>query len=409
MKLSKKSGYLPSLDGWRAIAIVGVLLAHDRSWHIGKHSLEYVMGMGGYGVNLFFAISGFLITTRILEEESLVGSFHIGRFYTRRLFRIQPAQFAYLFVIAVLIVSGVPHRLSFADTWHTWTASLLMYVNFLYRSGSPNLLTGHFWTLAIEEHFYLLLSLVLFFVKKQRAIVLVALFLLFDLPMENWDALRRAGWHLGFSLPRADQWHFAPLFLAACVAVFMRFPLVLQHVKRLWKPWIVAVATIVLALLHHAFVLWKANEPIVVYRHLDGEAPMISTYLFIAWIVATVFHPQSVSTRVLEWKPIRFIGAISYSLYLWHVLVFQAWHVLWATTLDRWAAHPSAYVLFEASKFAVAILVASASYYWLEKPLIRMGHRLAPSATIGRPELIGIPTELPDSETSVSVRHTPPS
>jgi len=392
----KKSGYLPSLDGWRALAIFGVLLAHDRSWHIGSYSLNYVMGMGGYGVNLFLAISGFLITTRILEEESLVGSFHIGRFYTRRLFRIQPAQFAYLFVIAILIACSIPQTLHFADTWHTWIASLLMYINFLYTPGDANLFTGHFWTLAIEEHFYLLLSLLLFFVKKKRAVVMLCLFLVFDLVMENLAGVQGTAWYLMMQRPRATHWHLAPLFLAATVAVFVRYPVVSEHIKRYWKPWVIAVATVILCLAHHAYQLWRAHQPLVIYRHLDGEAPMVSTYLFTAWIVSTVFHPERLSTRMLEKKPMRFLGKISYSLYLWHVLTFKVWRTWWGPVLDRFASHPAAYVVFEISKFALAIGVACVSYYWLEKPLIRMGHRLAPSATPGRPELVGLPVEQPD-------------
>jgi peptidoglycan/LPS O-acetylase OafA/YrhL len=66
-----KSGYLPSLDGWRAIAILGVMMTHDQPWVVLGHSNINWKGFGGWGVHLFFAISGILICTRILEEEKL--------------------------------------------------------------------------------------------------------------------------------------------------------------------------------------------------------------------------------------------------------------------------------------------------------------------------------------------------
>jgi peptidoglycan/LPS O-acetylase OafA/YrhL len=90
----QKTGYLPSLDGWRALAIVGVMITHDRPFDLFGHSSLNYKGYGGYGVYLFFAISGLLITTRILEEEEICGYFDIRRFYIRRIFRIQPAALA---------------------------------------------------------------------------------------------------------------------------------------------------------------------------------------------------------------------------------------------------------------------------------------------------------------------------
>ena len=72
-----RTGYLPSLDGWRALAIVGVLFAHDLPWSIWGFSNGLLLALGGFGVNLFFAISGILITTRILEEERACGAFNI--------------------------------------------------------------------------------------------------------------------------------------------------------------------------------------------------------------------------------------------------------------------------------------------------------------------------------------------
>ena len=129
----RASGYLPSLDGWRAVAILGVLMTHDLPWSIGGYSTAAFRGYGGYGVYLFFAISGILICTRILEEESLIGRFHLKSFYIRRVLRIQPASLVYLAVIALLMLAGIVH-----ESWHYWRGALLFYANFLYRASASS-------------------------------------------------------------------------------------------------------------------------------------------------------------------------------------------------------------------------------------------------------------------------------
>ena len=103
-------GYLPTLDGWRAVAIVLVLLTHDRVHRVSQISTEAIHtshGRGQGGVELFFCISGVLICTRLLEEERLNGTICLKNFYLRRGFRIQPAAWVYLGFIAVLMATGV--------------------------------------------------------------------------------------------------------------------------------------------------------------------------------------------------------------------------------------------------------------------------------------------------------------
>jgi len=104
MPITRKSGYLPSLDGWRAIAIVAVLMAHDQPWSIAGHSDIGWRDFGGSGVYLFFSISGILICWRILEDEEMLGVFKLRDFYIRRLCRIQPAALVYLAVIGFLML-----------------------------------------------------------------------------------------------------------------------------------------------------------------------------------------------------------------------------------------------------------------------------------------------------------------
>lgn len=396
-----KTGYLPSLDGWRAIAILGVLMTHDRPWNLFGHSSKSYMGYGGYGVYLFFAISGFLITTRILEEESICGYFDIRRFYIRRIFRIQPAALAYLAAIALLIALGLTHYDGVVETWHSWMAALLLVTNFTYHPSDPPTLTGHFWTLAVEEHFYILLSLLLLFFKRHRALVLGAAFAaaltlyLFEGPL---DALLA---HIPFypaGTQRSTQWQLSSLFLAAFVAALVRWRHILQFVQRYLKPWVAFAATLPLALLHNGFGHWLNHEPIRPQRGILNQLGFVAMYVVILWIVATVFHPRSLTTRLLETRPLRFLGRISYSVYLWHVMVNFLWHRLFFSERGMFAGvtnHIARSLLERPARVATYLAISILSYYLLEKPLIRVGHRLAPPATPGRPELADLPVETP--------------
>src|SRR5258708_37016781 len=112
MKQPVASGYLPTLDGWRAIAILGVIICHGTTAIFGPGG-TYVNSRvfdltryGALGVDIFFGISGFLICTRLLQEEQQLGRISLKRFYIRRGFRILPPYLLYLVVLAILGALG---------------------------------------------------------------------------------------------------------------------------------------------------------------------------------------------------------------------------------------------------------------------------------------------------------------
>jgi peptidoglycan/LPS O-acetylase OafA/YrhL len=387
-----KSGYLPSLDGWRALAVMGVMMTHDGPWTGFGFSTAHYKGYGGDGVYLFFAISGFLITTRILEEEKLVGRFNIRGFYIRRLFRIQPVALCYLAVIACLMLSGV-----ISKEWLNWIGALCLFNNFLFHPPGGPSFVGHFWTLAVEEHFYILLSLALFFVRRHRAWLLFLLFLAFTLPLTISYGIEH-GWYHPYYSPRSTLWQLKGLFLAAFIAVLVQKPRMLRAVKAILRPWVAFLLTLVIVELRVVFdQLAEQRWPLDFRIYPRQQWFFAVTYLPVIMLVATVFHPRSWLTRFLETRPLRFVGKISYSLYLWHVAVF----VLWAGLLEpsSWGAYASS-PLGRVTKYALAFGIATISYYYIEKPLIRVGHRLAPSATPGRPELADLPVEAPENSSS---------
>ncbi len=138
---------MPTLDGWRAVAILAVLCCHA-GWPTAA-----IAPYGAMGVSIFFALSGFLITRRLMDE----GRIDLASFYRRRAFRILPPIIAYL---AVLWMLGFRGQL---------LASLLFVRNYITPTAPQAWYTGHFWSLAIEEHFYLLWPASLYVAGFRRA------------------------------------------------------------------------------------------------------------------------------------------------------------------------------------------------------------------------------------------------
>ena len=354
---------------------------HELPGSLFGHSLLPYQQIGGLGVYLFFAISGILITTRILEEESLCGFFDIKRFYIRRIFRIQPAAWLYLAVIACLLAAG-----AITTQWRHWFGALGMYENFLYVGPTydyQGFFVGHFWTLAVEEHFYILLSLFLLFVKRTRLASLVLVFL--GLMAFRVYAAKHGHWNE--SLLRRTYYQLPTLLYGAGFAVALRKQDFRRWAERYLRPWIVIALTI--AIMVGTEVTDHFLKPSPGDFHPStflGSFNFLRLYMFAVWIVSTMLHPNALSTRFLEWAPLRWIGRLSYSLYLWHVLFFFRVSPRVGVTLPVLLALSGRPV-----KYLAAFAAAALSYYLVERPLMRLGHRLAPPATPGRADLVETP------------------
>ena len=331
-----------------------------------------------WGVYLFFAISGLLICTRILDEEEVSGKFRLKYFYIRRFFRIQPAAWTYLALIALLTLLGIAH-----ESWRSWFASLFLYQNFLYTDFAPDqvlyrsALTGHFWTLAVEEHFYILLSAVLAWITQRRVVAIGALFVV--LLLLNRFLIVKMGVDPA-EHPRASMWVLPFLVFPALLAVLLRNPKVMHYAQVLLTPWVAFTCTAV-AILFYYLRTTDFSFSFVSFTTLERSVHVLF-YAFSMWVVATMLHPNSWTSRFLELKPLRFVGRLSYSLYLWHVLFLLSaqpqagitWRPLVLLSLAPW-------------RYVATIAAALTSYYCIERPLIRLGHRLAPPVTPGHADL----------------------
>lgn len=342
----ERRNYLPSLDGWRAIAILWVLEGHSQPWGLGGFTNHWLRSTGDRGVQLFFALSGLLICNRLLREEQRYGSISLRSFYTRRFFRIQPAALTYLAVVSLLMLSGEMPRV-----WSAVAGAALMVRNLFPRTAT-NWETAHFWSLAVEEHFYLLFPGFLVLCRRYRLVVMCMLVV----ALEWWRVVV-------LHTPRLQG--FTPLIylrtdmviggiLLGCVfALALTRTRVLTFAKSYLHPWV--------ALLYTAMVFTRLE----LHHSRSDHALIITVYPLL--IAATMLHPRSLTSRFLELAPLRFVGRISYSLYLWQMLFFNYFQ---APTPGSFRSHV---LLCWFATFACAI----ASYYLIETPLIRRGHKIA--------------------------------
>lgn len=341
------TGYLPTLDGWRAVAILAVMLCHDRVHRIGPVSTQWLHEHGNLGVDVFFAISGLLICLRLLDEEEARGSVSLRSFYLRRAFRILPAASVYLIALFILGAFGKipvepPELLASLFFLRNYTST------FSHFQVSYPYYTSHFWSLAVEEHFYLLVPPLLFLPVLARRWRVPILLLLASAVGVHRMALN--SWLSMHTDMRLDA-----LLVPAAFAVLLRSPKYGEGLKKVAQ--LAPIFVILLLLLVTA-----------------GLYPR-TTGLLLAWLtpfvlLATMLDPQRTLSRMLESRPLRYIGRISYSLYLWQQLFLVAHFGPGPGSLgvlQRWPFNWMA-------AFACALL----SFYFVEQPLIRLGHRRAP-------------------------------
>jgi len=254
-ELPRRGAYVPALDGVRGLAIIMVMLAHFTSYG-GLHPVVFldrayrsVVMLGGTGVDLFFVLSGFLITGILLDSRHEAGYFR--NFYMRRVLRIFPLYYATLagcFLILPLFRGGDEElaRLLSEQGWYwTYLANVRMALD-----GWPAFNSiGHFWSLAVEEQFYMVWPLAVFAVGGKRLRILCVMVILGSL------LARVAFWQAGF-LPRINVMTVArmdALAAGAFLAVAARRPGGLQAWARRARPVALVTGTIL-------FCCWSGAE-----------------------------------------------------------------------------------------------------------------------------------------------------
>jgi peptidoglycan/LPS O-acetylase OafA/YrhL len=348
-------GYIPQFDGLRGVAILLVLIGHSGFLEALPHAgmLEYTR----FGVDLFFVLSGFLITGILLDSK---GSEHYFRnFYARRALRIWPLYYLLLFVVfAVAPLFRPSMRATAAGIW----PAFVFYVQniALVRHDTYPFALGATWSLAVEEQFYLTWPLMVFLLKKRTlAIVSMSLvFLSLSLRLIGHFHGAPSGFLHQFTLSRLDAialGTLAALWLRSANCTLSRWR------TRAYQFLVLGVVGVLLARL-----LMHRNSSIV------GYTPLAMAFAGLLGMSLVSDSRSSVLGRALSADWLRYVGKISYGIYLLHYPIF----VLWARFIASESFLPSnplaRNLLAFAGQILLAIVAAAISWRLFEQPLLRL-------------------------------------
>ena len=352
-------GHIPSLDGIRALSFLLVFLSHA-----GLGDLV----PGGFGVTVFFFLSGFLITTLMRVEFESSGAVSLRRFYLRRALRILPPFFVILAAAALVTELLVP-RLVTAPALLAQSFDLTNYWIILHGYVGQPFGAGVYWSLAVEEHFYLLFPLLYIAMQRrglrpsQQARLLWSMCLLVLL----WRCVLVFVFHVTSNRTYLGTDTRIDSILFGCALAVWRNPALdilprsFDERRFRWAILPAAVGALLICL------LFRNHEFRQTIRYtIEG---MALTFLF----TAAIRYSHWPLFRFLNWKPVAFVGVLSYSLYLVHLCVLQSIQHAFPR-LSPWP--------LGAVGLAVSLCIAWAIYELIEKPCARARKRLTVSVDI---------------------------
>lgn len=350
-------GYRPQIDGLRAVAVVGVLMSHF--WFAHAQT-------GHLGVRLFFVISGFLITERLLDARAAVDAGTAGRwgallrFFVRRALRILPAYYALLLVLLVVDVDGI--RASAA--WHVFQLSNIWFA--LNQAWTPWPI-AHFWSLSIEEQFYLVWPWIILLVPVRHlrtaiwltiVVGIVFRFVVLATPLADGDV---AIWVLAPA--SMDTLGFGALLVVAVRSGSV--PRWVEHISLL-------AVSVWLGIVFSLRMGWLPDRLILSYALQDT----ISALAFTGLVARAHRNSFDGFGRALAFSPVVALGRISYGVYLYHLPVL-AGVMTFIPDLD-----------YGLRRFAICapitIMIAALSWIAMERPLVGMKRRLADQTVVAR-------------------------
>lgn len=340
--------YSPQLDGLRAIAIALVLIAHVIAIGLKMPGLwQHANALGGLGVNVFFVLSGYLITALLVRESEVRGRIDLRKFYVRRSLRIIPALVTYVAVVAVLKLVGLVDDVRWIDF-----AICLLYVRNVFGDGPT---FHHTWSLALEEQFYLMWPPALRALGRKRALVVA---IVLALAVNAWRIYSR----LFIEGIPGPVLYFRPdyrfdsilcgcaLALGAPVITSSRAALAALRVGN-------ALVVVPIAI---AWTIWQN----IVQTERGVLLLPVQTALAALLVASVAWTSGGAARALLASRPMVYVGKLSYSLYLWQQLFL-------VTRYPEWGIREFPRDL------ACTALAAVGSYYLVEGPFLKLKARFA--------------------------------
>ncbi len=373
--LQSLSRRYPELDGLRGLAITSVLVWHyipcmaSLEWappgsFAGR--LMLALGLTWGGVDLFFVLSGFLLGGTLLDQRESPRYF--ATFYLRRAFRILPPCFILLFLLQCGVFDSVTPAIQEQSQDVPWWSHWAFVQNFFMAQSGSYGPFGQSWSLAVEEQFYLLLPLIIRLTSTQR----LWMWLVFGVVSATLVRLTLYWLHphgllAGYVLLPC-RWD--SLLLGVMAAWALR--------QTRWRPWLqspagIRASWIVLSVsLCVLAVLGIKSQKTASFGMTAGGYTMLGIASVCVLLLAHTLEESHWLRRILRTRWLIFMGAVSYTVYLWHPhFISAAWHLVGASVHEvyDWATVGAA-----VGSLAACLVLAWVSYHLLERPLMRLGH-----------------------------------
>jgi peptidoglycan/LPS O-acetylase OafA/YrhL len=333
------------LDGFRAISIILVLFHHSGFAAGFPAGLHHIAKDAEVGVTIFFVISGFLITNLLLNEEAKYGKINIRSFYIRRIYRIVPLYLLYILFI-VIWRNIEPLGVTQSNLIHALTFT----VNFDLKR---NWFLAHFWSLSVEEQFYLFWPAILILCRKNLKIILILLM--------AYSCLARI---IGYKFPAyeiitlSSFFRFSgAVFIGAYGGIlFFESPQILKH--KIFKSYLAQIIALIIFIM---FIYFTENGKLAIISLPFGNLIISLSILFL--IFAYILPSDKLFFKVLNNKVVVHIGILSYSIYIWQQLFFVgAFNGFWRTFPYN---------------IPIIYVVALMSYYLWEKQFLKLKNRFS--------------------------------
>jgi peptidoglycan/LPS O-acetylase OafA/YrhL len=409
-KISKKLEYIPGLDGIRALAAFLVISTH---WPNNMLSLKF----GWIGVNIFFVLSGFLITRILLNEKQKALKVYLSNFYYKRALRIFPLYYAYLivaFLLIILITNYKPGLLNYSE-WKAAYNSVIhdypYYLSYTYNlkinlryffnwSDSSNKYFGHLWSLSLEEQFYLIFPFIVYFTSNKALKVITVLILVICPLLRLWAVL--FGVHLV-----SDTYWFGEFFYSNTFcqsdALFTGVALAVFNIKntKSYFNFFIAAAIWLAAGFACFICLRKAGYFLVPFKSFGYDFPGFwfmerTKYWFInirpfymytlvnllaGALILPAINGRPLFPFIFLKKWMAYLGKISYGIYIFHNPVLATLIVIADMKLGGWyklTQTPLKEVFGFVIYLIIVISIAHLSYQYFEKRILKYKNRLKP-------------------------------
>jgi peptidoglycan/LPS O-acetylase OafA/YrhL len=361
-------GHLATLDGVRGLAILLVLL-HNLNVLSGRqtlagHAFDFFDDFGWVGVQLFFVLSGFLITGVLLDTKT--SDRYYRTFFSRRVLRIFPLYYATLFVAFVLAPLFTAHAPDGRHQIWLWT----YLSNWAAPTGREVVEFPHFWSLAVEEQFYLVWPFVVHALATRRLLQLCVVLFLAAFAIRTGLRLVGVGPEPVYmwTICRMDS-----LAAGAAVAAALRLPSVADLVGR-WR-WHIGVAALFVAVA--GFLVTRGNPRTTLLGQTLGYAILSLTFAVLVFAaVLAQLRGRGPLFRLLAFAPLRALGTYSYGMYVFHVPIhaYLGLPILRRLVGDESIGSKIGF-LYMAAVTAITFVAAVISYHLFELPFLRLKRR----------------------------------